>query len=603
MKKFNLACVLCLLFLFPSVVRCEEPPTRGLFVMALDEPQALSSRQEITKLVNLAKRIRVKRIFIQVYRGNQAWFASKIADSSAYEACLKNVGEPPLKCLIKQAHGLGIEVHAWLNMLSLSRNKNAPLLRKYGPGILTRNLEDKRNLEDYQIDRQYFLEPGDVRVRQELSGIIEELIGAYPELDGIQFDYVRYPDKNPAYGYTEINMQRFKQATGANAIEQESQAWKDWKAAQVTAALEEFAQRARRLRPGIQVSVTGCMPIQRALFEAFQDWPSWLNRKLINFVTVMDYSPEPSEFERWLGAVKDKVDDFRKVEIAIGAYKLGKSPARFREELRFSEKIGAGGWVIFHYSSLLENPGLVDILEGEIEYQELRKRIILEFKDKRPIRWAEVVPGVKTRIDTDKKIIALTLDACGSQGDGYDSALIDYLVANNIPATLFINARWIDKNPEIFKKLAANPLFEIENHGFEHKPCSVNGKSAYGISGTNDTGEVVDEIERNSRKIEELTGRKPEFYRSGTAYYDEVAVEIAEKLGVTVTGFSVLGDRGATFSKDEVSNALLSSSSGSIIICHMNHPEKETAEGLILAIPQLLKKGFRFVKLSDYNLK
>jgi len=225
-----------------------------------------------------------------------------------------------------------------------------------------------------------------------------------------------------------------------------------------------------------------------------------------------------------------------------------------------------------------------------------------EFEGKVPTQWAEVVPGVRTKIDTKEKVIALTLDACGSKGDGYDAVLIDYLTKNNIPATLFINARWIDKNPAIFKQLAQNPLFEIENHGMSHKPCSVNGKSVYGIAGTKNVSEVVEEIEGNGRKIEALTGRKPIFYRSGTAYYDEIGVQIAQKLGYQVAGFSVLGDRGATYSKAEVKNALLGATSGSIIICHMNHPEKETAEGVIEAIPELKNKGFKFIKLADYRL-
>jgi peptidoglycan/xylan/chitin deacetylase (PgdA/CDA1 family) len=237
------------------------------------------------------------------------------------------------------------------------------------------------------------------------------------------------------------------------------------------------------------------------------------------------------------------------------------------------------------------------------DYPALRRRIIFEFGNKHPSQWAETACGVKTRIDTGKDVIALTFDACGSKGDGYDRELIDYLEAQQIPATLFINARWIDKNPDIFRRLAKNPLFEIENHGWEHKPCSVSGKSVYGIQGTRDADEVVDEIEKNGRKILALTGRKPVYYRSGTAYYDEIGTAIAGKLGYGVAGFSVLGDKGATYSKEEVRRALMSASAGSIIICHMNHPEKETAEGVMEAIPELKKKGFGFVKLSDYPLR
>jgi len=220
-----------------------------------------------------------------------------------------------------------------------------------------------------------------------------------------------------------------------------------------------------------------------------------------------------------------------------------------------------------------------------------------------PVQWGENATGVKTRIDTSEKVIALTLDACGSANDGYDAALIGYLDANKVPATLFINARWIDKNPGAFLKLASNPLFEIEDHGLDHKPASVNGRSAYGIAGTKDRRELEKEIGAAAKKIEKLTGRKPKFYRSGTAYYDEIAVRIANGMGYQVAGFSVLGDRGATYSWEEVRSALLTAKPGDIIICHMNHPERETAEGVIAAIPELRKMGFKFVRLDEFPLK
>jgi peptidoglycan/xylan/chitin deacetylase (PgdA/CDA1 family) len=205
---------------------------------------------------------------------------------------------------------------------------------------------------------------------------------------------------------------------------------------------------------------------------------------------------------------------------------------------------------------------------------------------------------------TDEKVIALTLDACGSaSGKGVDARLMDFLAREQVPATLFINARWIDANPELFRRLAANPLFEIANHGLRHKPASVNGRSAYGISGTRDAGELVEEIELNARKIESISGTRPKLYRSGTAYYDEVAVEISRQLNHEVAGYSVLGDAGATFTADQVKAALLKSTSGDIILCHMNHPGSGTGAGIIAAVPELRKSGFRFVRMSDYPLK
>ena len=151
--------------------------------------------------------------------------------------------------------------------------------------------------------------------------------------------------------------------------------------------------------------------------------------------------------------------------------------------------------------------------------------------------------------------------------------------------------------------MTGNPLFEIANHGYRHRPASVNGKSVYGISGTKDVGELVDEIELNARYIGELTGKRPRYYRSGTAYYDEFAMKIAGDLGEQVAGFSILGDAGATWSAEQVKKALLAVRPGDIVILHMNHPEAGTGRGVMAAVPELKKRGFRFVRLSDGETK
>lgn len=238
------------------------------------------------------------------------------------------------------------------------------------------------------------------------------------------------------------------------------------------------------------------------------------------------------------------------------------------------------------------------------EYESFRKNIAKAFENQTPRQWGENVTGVKTNLDTQEKVIALTMDACGSPlGMAYDERLVNFLKKEKIPATLFINARWIDKNLSTFKELASNPLFEIGNHGLEHKPASVNGKSIYGLSGTNNVEELVDEIELNARKIESITHKRPKYFRSGTAYYDEVAVSVANKLNHQVVGFSILGDAGATFSTKKVEEAFLKAKKGEIVIIHMNHPTSDTAQGTINAITKLKQKGFKFVKLSDYKLK
>lgn len=233
-----------------------------------------------------------------------------------------------------------------------------------------------------------------------------------------------------------------------------------------------------------------------------------------------------------------------------------------------------------------------------------KNSLITRYSGKVPVQWNEDVTGVKRRIKGQEKVIALTFDACGSaHGMAFDKRLTDFLVKEQIAATLFINGRWIEPNRATFDRLAANPLFEIANHGTSHKPASVNGRSAYGINGTKNIGELVDEIDQNAVRIETLTGKRPRFYRSGTAYYDEVAVKIAGDLHQQVAGFSLLGDAGATYSSDQVKQALLAAKPGAIAIFHFNHPESGTAAGLMEALPELKKRGFRFVRLSDVELE
>jgi len=220
---------------------------------------------------------------------------------------------------------------------------------------------------------------------------------------------------------------------------------------------------------------------------------------------------------------------------------------------------------------------------------------------KEPLQWGENVTGVVTKFHSEKKEIALTFDACGGspKSSQFDQELIEFLTRNAIHATLFINSRWIQSNPEAFAAIAANPLFEIGNHGTAHHPLSVNGKSAYNIAGTASAEEVAKEINGNGDLIEKLTGKRPRFFRSGTAFYDEEAVIIARNNGVEIAGFDVLGDAGATLSAEEVANRIGNAKNGDIVIAHMNHPESGTREGVIEAVTKLRAEGFEFVRLSD----
>lgn len=229
-----------------------------------------------------------------------------------------------------------------------------------------------------------------------------------------------------------------------------------------------------------------------------------------------------------------------------------------------------------------------------------KARIVAELAGRRPRAWGMTIPGVLTNVASNGPALALTFDACGGPGgDGYDAALIEHLRRERVPATLFVTSRWLAARKEAAAALAAEPLFEIENHGSAHRPCSVTGRSAWDIRGTRSVAEAVDEIQRGAAAIFALTGRAPRFYRPGTAHFDDVCLDVAGALGEAAAGFAVNGDGGTGFSRAQVKEALLKAKSGSIVLLHMNHPGGRTAEGVMDALPILRARGVKFLRLGD----
>ena len=247
-----------------------------------------------------------------------------------------------------------------------------------------------------------------------------------------------------------------------------------------------------------------------------------------------------------------------------------------------------------------ENTGEAAPAPAKETQEEKYAGIIEKYKNKTPRIWALNPAGALKKIKTQEKIIALTFDICGSPKEELDVSLIDYLVKEKIPAAIFINGRWIKQYPAKFTSLAQNPLFEIENHGMMHKPASISGRGAYHIKGTADARELIKEIDDNGLLIEKLTGRKPLFYRSATAFYDEYAVQIANDLGYKVMGFSVIGDAGGVFKEPDIEKAMSKVKPGDVVIFHLIKPKSDTRKSLEKIIPELQKQNYKFVKLEDY---
>lgn len=233
------------------------------------------------------------------------------------------------------------------------------------------------------------------------------------------------------------------------------------------------------------------------------------------------------------------------------------------------------------------------LLQGSNTLQLLEQK----YQNTIPSFWGEKHKNIISKIHTQEPIIFLTLDACSGK---YDKRIIKLLQKEKIPAMLFVTTKWLQLHKQELLEISKDSLFSIQNHGNSHKPLSSNGKSIYHIQGTKNIKEIYEEITLANQNIEQLLHKKPRFFRSGTAYYDDIALDIAKDLGYQIIGFDVIGDGGATFSKEQILHQAKKVQNGSILIFHLNHPKSDTYEGLKSLIILLKDQGFVFKNLQDY---
>ena len=193
--------------------------------------------------------------------------------------------------------------------------------------------------------------------------------------------------------------------------------------------------------------------------------------------------------------------------------------------------------------------------------------------------------------------VALTLDACS--GD-IDHRILDVLVREKIPATLFVTARWLRRNQAAIEILKAHPdLFAIENHGAEHVPAITVLKTMYGIPTAGTPAAIETEVKGGADKITEIFGTQPQWYRDATARYSTDAVRQIEGMGYKVAGYSLNGDRGASLPAATVARRISYAKDGDVIISHINQPKRASGAGVAEGILALKKKGAQFKLLRD----
>lgn len=192
--------------------------------------------------------------------------------------------------------------------------------------------------------------------------------------------------------------------------------------------------------------------------------------------------------------------------------------------------------------------------------------------------------------------VALTLDACSGKAD---QRIFQALVANNIPATVFVTARWLRRNGDTVKLMLAHPdLFQIENHGARHVPAVDVPMNVFGIASAGSPEAVKAEVDGGREAIIAATGHAPLWFRGATGRYDTAAMAEIRGMGEAIAGYSIRADDGATLSAAAVARRLAGAKDGDVIIAHANQPDRPSGAGVVKGMLALKSRGYLFVKLG-----
>lgn len=192
--------------------------------------------------------------------------------------------------------------------------------------------------------------------------------------------------------------------------------------------------------------------------------------------------------------------------------------------------------------------------------------------------------------------IALTFDACSG---GIDHRILDELITDRVPATIFVTHRWLKRNAETVAVLKANAdLFEIENHGDQHIPAITDQASLFGLTTAGTLEAVAAEVTGGAEAVFGAFGTSPHWYRDAGARYSRDAIDLIGTMGYRIAGYSLNADVGASLPAQAVEKRIAAARPGDVIIAHINHPERPSGEGVSEGIRALIRKGVRFQRLD-----
>ena len=195
--------------------------------------------------------------------------------------------------------------------------------------------------------------PGNQKL--EIDSLLE-IVRNY-DVDGVHFDYIRYPDGDHCFcaGCKE----RFEQATGLKLSNWPQdvlgegtlrQQWLEWRRGNITAVVKAVSAGARAIKPKIKLSAAVFPNWASDRDGIGQDWKLWCDQGYLDFVCPMDYTPSDASFDnmvtrqvQWAG----RTPCYPGIGVSASSSHFGVD--RVIEQIDITRRHKTGGFIIFNY--------------------------------------------------------------------------------------------------------------------------------------------------------------------------------------------------------------------------------------------------------------
>jgi uncharacterized lipoprotein YddW (UPF0748 family) len=376
-------CILCAAPFQASSASTEVHEVRALWVVRT----SLTSPDAVKQMVARAVDGGFNTLIVQVRGRGDAYYRSRWEPRAE---TLEKEAEAfdPLQLTIDEAHSRGLTVHAWLNtalvanMDELPKTQNHPIFehpewlmvpRPLAVKLFSMEPRDPKYLEEIvkyskgdrsQLEGLY-LSPANPAVKEHLYSIWMDVLEHY-QVDGLHFDYVRYP--STSFDYSRRSLETFRALIEKTLGEGERKVlaavaerdplvyvsafadrYAQFQRDQVTEIVERVHYGVKARRPSAIISAAVFANDEDAYNNRFQDWKLWLRRGLIDVACPMAYTPDTETFRKQITVAVGAATG-HEVWAGIGAYRI--PPESTIDKIKVARELGAKGFVLFSYDFL-----------------------------------------------------------------------------------------------------------------------------------------------------------------------------------------------------------------------------------------------------------